>query len=227
MKTISLFFLMMLAFISCSFAQSTNSFDSIFAVVNGHSVTIHQDSARRNCCVTPVHNIVIIDHTINWYMTDTTGIFCGCMCFFDYSVTIDTLDAGDYTVHIWEAYDIPGFDTIYYQGSTIFSINLPAQPIAHTYSSTGTDCHNVVILDASAKREFTHYFSLINRENQITLQAKGTEKINAVRLTDLSGKELFSRKYYSEDKVSVSFPSARGIFFISINGRWHEKIQLR
>lgn len=91
---------------------------SIYAVVYGDMVTLHEDNAGRNCGFSPsLENIVVSENVINWYQTDTVSELYRCLCTFNYQVEIDSLKSGNYTVRVYSVY----FSDTTFMGSTSFS----------------------------------------------------------------------------------------------------------
>lgn len=73
---------------------------TLSTTVNGSSVKLQQDTAWRNCGSDYDQQISIHGDTITWLQVDF-GFSYGCTCFFNYSVTIDSLPDGDYTAMVW------------------------------------------------------------------------------------------------------------------------------
>jgi hypothetical protein len=110
--------------------------------VNGNSVLIKLDSTWRDCGVQYDQQVFFNGDSITWLQFDTV-IGYACICLYSYSVTLDSLSDGNYTVAVyysescWNGTTIYPCDTIY-QGSTSFTINnlLTATPVKKGDSTT-------------------------------------------------------------------------------------------
>ncbi|MGA2822533.1 MAG: T9SS type A sorting domain-containing protein [Bacteroidales bacterium] len=130
MKTIFFIFFLVAASV---FGQPTGTLSTI---VNGNSVVIKLDSAWRNCGSQYEQQIIFNGDSITWLQVDW-GMNYGCECIYNYSVTVDSLNAGNYVAAVYYTYvhnnwiydSITGTgyythipcDTTY-QGSTTFTI---------------------------------------------------------------------------------------------------------
>lgn len=115
---------------------------NIFAIVENDTVTIWDTAAFRNCGALYDMQVVLEYNHITVYEVDT-GAYAYCMCYFDLSVTITSLESGYYTVDV-KTVSLEN-DTIY-QGSTSFSIgnNPGGNFIVSQYQS---ECYNIVDVD--------------------------------------------------------------------------------
>jgi hypothetical protein len=97
--------------------------DSIFATVEGNAVTIWHTNVNRNCGSMYDMQYLLNDYHLFVYEKDT-GAMAFCYCYFDLSLTIDSLSTGNYDVDVYGinfGNDTIADDTVYY-GSTGFSI---------------------------------------------------------------------------------------------------------
>ena len=76
--------------------------DSIIITVSGHNVSVVHADAFYNCCFEITTTVVQVDDVIDIY-EHTSGTPCYCMCYFDVSTTIYGLDAGTYTIKVYDA----------------------------------------------------------------------------------------------------------------------------
>ena len=123
--------------------------DTIYTVVQDDSVTIFHDQTLKNCA-----SLVRMDAYLeNFRMTiieaDTIGPLANCMCYFDLSVKLGPLLAGDYIVDVYET-DVFFEDTIFI-GSTTFTIgnsggirNIP------TLSQHQSECYYLTNVDQTS-----------------------------------------------------------------------------
>jgi hypothetical protein len=93
------------------------------ATVNGHSVLLKDDTAHRNCGSVYVMEISSISaDTLIWIQKDIAGGAI-CDCYFNLSVTIDSLKTGNYFTKVFLT-DTYWMDTCYV-GSLSFTISQP------------------------------------------------------------------------------------------------------
>ncbi len=74
--------------------------DSLFAEVNGNSVTIWHTYSFRNCASSVDLDFQMNDHQITVTEIELNPPMANCICLFDFSISIDELDSGDYTAEI-------------------------------------------------------------------------------------------------------------------------------
>jgi hypothetical protein len=76
--------------------------NTIIITVSGHNVTVVHADAFYNCCFEFTTTVVQVGEVIDIY-EHTSGIPCYCLCYFDVSTTIYGLDAGTYTISVYDA----------------------------------------------------------------------------------------------------------------------------
>lgn len=119
--------------------------DSLYAVVDGNSVTLYNQGAYRNCCA--VYEMILTQEGqhLTW-LQQSAGEICYCICYFDLQVTTGQLEAGSYVTDVYYN-DIPGEDPVYV-GSIDFTIEMPARAdtleVLDFYQS---DCYYLVSVD--------------------------------------------------------------------------------
>jgi hypothetical protein len=211
--------LLIAAMVTCTMVYSQNDVDTIYAVVNGNQVTIHQDDARYNCAFTPIpNNVVLNDHVIDWYKIDTTGQIALCLCYFNYSVNIDSLQPGDYTVNVYSAIISPytSPDSVY-EGSTHFTISGPYQcdNLLELSSYIGP-CHQYDGIRNQNKTDDNYTISQ-NAEG-LSISGRGTDRIGIVKLSNLSGQEVLKNYYDAASSVYISTNSlSKGFYIVTIS----------
>jgi hypothetical protein len=206
------------------FAQD-NEFDTIYPIVSGNQVSIHQDNAYQNCGFRPgLEHITINDSIINWYQVDTIGMFFGCRCWFDYSVNIDSLNPGTYTVFVYSCYNSPSWSDSTYEGSTQFTIEGPqtkCDSILHL-SSTATPCHEYTALKFI--QPVDEQYSIKYNTDKLSVVTKGP-KIIKVILSNLSGQEVIGVKYNSATEIQLSISSLKkGVYIISLFDNYNIRV---
>lgn len=229
MKTLFLFIITNF-FISGLLAQVPS--DTIFSIVNGHQVSIHQNNAYHNCGFSPgLKHVVINDSVVNWYQVDTLYIFYGCMCFFDYSVSIDTLKAGTYIANVYSVYNTPDIHDTSYQGSTSFTIFEQNQcDEAIKLLSTKSDCHQYNAL--KKQFAFEDLFKIHIGQDWFSINSVGLLSIANISLFNLSGQLVLSEKFDFATETRMSTSSlTKGIYILSITDQqkniYYKKIPVR
>jgi hypothetical protein len=70
------------------------------AEVTGDTVTLHNDTAYRNCGAMYQMKTGFIGDTLIWLQVDTGWVF-GCMCHFNLSLTLDSMKTGSYAAKVY------------------------------------------------------------------------------------------------------------------------------
>lgn len=197
------------------FAQNPGSI--FYAVVNGNQVSIHQDNAHHNCGFLPgLENVTITDSIINWYQIDTLGISYGCTCYFDYSVSIDSLNPGNYTVMVYSVFDLSYGTSTIYEGTTSFSIG--GQTTCNNnfqLSSNASECHEYTGLKIDPPMDVSYV--IVHNANGLSIRNKGSGKIIKVVLSNLSGQVVLKNAYSASSEIQLSASSLKkGVYVISI-----------
>ncbi|TSA29974.1 MAG: T9SS C-terminal target domain-containing protein [Bacteroidetes bacterium] len=115
------------------------SLGTLGAEVSGDMVTLFNDTAFRNCGALYSMEITrISDDTLKWFQRDL-GSAAYCLCYFNLSVTVDSLSAGNYTVKAYFQELMSG--EVCYIGSVPFTISEPASYINPTIiDQSQSDC---------------------------------------------------------------------------------------
>jgi len=168
-------------------------------IVNGSSVEIRIDSAWRNCGALYDEQVFFYGQSMTWLQVDH-GWCYGCICLFNYSVTIDSLNSGIYEVVVyytgvsneivydsitgtWVYTHIPCDTT--YLGTTFFTIS-------------NSTFNNPVKVDSSATPcLLTKIISNLNRENSPypnpatdIIHIPLIKNVNEIELTDIMGNQI-------------------------------------
>ena len=141
------------AILVCSVITGFAMSGTVWSEVKDNVACVYHSDANWNCCPDTV--FVITPHP------DTTGIIdiyerdlgtnpCGCMCYFDFSHTLEGLLPGTYTARVWECLgESDEYNTL--AGSTAFKI--PAK-IGSFYTTTDmSQCHDAVWEKPQNERE--------------------------------------------------------------------------
>lgn len=76
--------------------------DNIIITVSGNDITVLHADAFYNCCLTITTEVVQEGYAINLYESES-GDPCYCMCYYDLETTIYDLEAGTYTISVYNA----------------------------------------------------------------------------------------------------------------------------
>ena len=91
-----------LAIGDCSEAPTYPDPNTIIITVSGHNVTVVHVDAFYNCCFEITTTVVQLGEVIDIY-EHTSGLPCYCLCYYDVSTTVYALDAGTYTINVYDA----------------------------------------------------------------------------------------------------------------------------
>ena len=159
MKTIILLISILL------FVFNIYSQEIIYAEASGDTVTINHDNVERNCCALYRMDYKFENpYTINVFEVDT-GDVCYCMCYFNLSLTINRLPAGNYTAYVFHV-ELPsmGEDTIYCGNTTFEIVNGQLNPTK--LSDYQSDCFDLSVKENKNlsieiyPNPFTDYFKI-------------------------------------------------------------------
>ncbi len=198
--------------------------DSIYAVVTGNQVTIHQDDANRNCAFFPnLENLEIDANVIKWYQVDTLGLIAGCDCFFDYSVTIDSLNPGAYDVGVYYVY----MSDTTFEGTTSFTIeNQYSCDSVVELSSYASSCHFVDVKEIPDET-----ITITNTTEVLSITMNSNEKIINASLLNISGQNVYVMSYLSGSEIKIPISTLKsGIYIVSVStnsGQYNRKVVLR
>jgi hypothetical protein len=205
--------------------------------VNGSSVTIRIDSTWRNCGSQYDQQIFFVGNTITWLQVDW-GWTYGCSCLFDYSVSLDSLRNGNYTVVVYFTYvnnpliwDTATGQWVYghipcdttYQGATTFTINNSGTDNPVKVGSYASSCmvgipehHDAGIIQPYPNPTY----DLINIPNF------GTDK--SVELSDVMGHPVKSKVSLSSgNTVTLDLTGLpAGIYYCRNAGKVYKVIKL-
>lgn len=210
------------------FAQSP--YDTIYAFVNGNSVTIHQDNACQNCGFQPMlENIIFInDTTFEWHQIDTIGTFYGCTCFFDYSVSLDSLRPGHYMVNVFSVYDLPEGIYSTFEGTTSFIIEQPIEcDSIIALTSYASLCHEYTGVSEKVINDDLNHYSVISDQTGISIQSNDGRMIEKIVINDLFGRLVYQSAGNPVSMLRVGL--SRGFYLVSIfnSGGYRKTIKTR
>jgi hypothetical protein len=86
----------------CKDAPTHPDPNTVIITVSGHNVTVVHADAFYNCCFEITTTVVQVGEVIDIY-EHTSGLPCYCLCYFDVNTTLYGLDAGTYTISVYDA----------------------------------------------------------------------------------------------------------------------------
>lgn len=191
--------------------------DTAYAIVNGNQVSLHQDNVANNCAFTPIpDNVAINGNLIDWYLVDTIGMIAVCECYFNFSLDIDSLSPGDYTVNLYSAILSPFTPDTSYGGSIHFTITAPHQcDNSFQLASVNGPCHEY---DGIKKHPGNRdQYSISQYPGGLSVAGKGAAKISRVVMSNLSGQEVLTGEYDSLPEIRLSTTAlGKGFYIITI-----------
>ncbi len=115
---------------------------TVWSEVIDNVAFVHHDDAFWNCCPDTVFEIKPHPDTFNIidiYERDLGTHPCDCMCYFDFSHTLEGLASGTYLARVWECYgETDEYNTL--AGTTFFTILAQVGNI--TTVTAMSDCHD-------------------------------------------------------------------------------------
>ncbi|MCX6246618.1 MAG: hypothetical protein NTW10_02690 [Bacteroidetes bacterium] len=231
MKNLFLVFFLITASV---FGQPTGTLSTI---VNGNSVEIKLDSTWRNCGSQYDQQVFFNGDSITWLQVDW-GMCYGCLCPFNYSVTVDSLPEGIYTASVYFTYvqnsqlydSLTGTwyythtpcDTTYQESTTFTILSVSSNPPFKS-NSFASNCLLTSIENHSIN-ENTPYPNPTN--NSISFKAMKSDE--SPELLDIFGHEV---KSYSIERdgdymrLSLTHLSA-GIYYLRYSSKVYKIIRL-
>jgi hypothetical protein len=213
MKTI-LISLVLLPFVSFGQWQCDNVFKGILrADVHGDTVVFKNDTAYRNCWALYKMEVSQSNDTIIWLQSDT-GSVAGCLCYFNVSVTIESLQTGHYFLKAY--FESLEGDTTCFIGLIEFDITKQNTYSSHKIIDQGqSDCFPVSINEAQ-----------INGNQDLIVYPNPTSGFINILTKDNSSKEIYIfdiknnkiSSFQSNEKINTIDVSAflPGMYFIKV-----------
>ena len=126
-------------------------------------------------------------YTVNIFEVDT-GDLCYCMCYFNLSLTINRLPAGNYTVNVYHV-ELPsmGEDTIYCGNTTFEIINGLLNPLK--LSDYQSECFNLTDIEKDKNEVINIYPNPFSEYFKINIRKFQSAKIT---IYDILGKEVIN-----------------------------------
>ncbi len=196
------------------------------AEVNGHSVTLRDDTAWRNCGIRYDMQVSTLKNDTLVWMQKTDGALTNCLCHYNLSVTIDSLRTGLYTAKVYYSSIWPTFTC--YVGSIPFEITDPFTYYSPFKSGQyQSDCFPIVVtqdekaMDNEVLKVFPNptegilnivtelkgisVIRISDIESKIVLEIQTDRVENAVDLTYLPGAMYFVTVWNNDKSLHARF----------------------
>lgn len=87
----------------CKDSPTYSDPDSIEIIVSGNDITVFHFDAFYNCCLTVTTEVAQDGYVINLHEHEFGDDPCYCLCYYDLETTIYDLEAGTYTISVYDA----------------------------------------------------------------------------------------------------------------------------
>ncbi len=214
MKTLIFFFL---AFPLIVMGQCDPSgTGTLSAVVNGNSVILMNDTAERNCGSWYIMEVTeLAGDTLKWVQLEQGG-FALCLCHFNLSVTVDSLEAGTYFVKAYYT-DNPFNDDTCYIGLISFTIaeqnNFNNFTLSNNYQS---DCFTVGIENKPEPETTTLLITPNPAREKITVISGTPLNNNILSIFNVCGKKVLEKRLFKEEKTINISTLPCGVYFVRV-----------
>ena len=186
--------------------------------VQGDTVILCQDTALRNCGALYQMKTWLAGDVLYWYQTDT-GVTFGCLCFFNLSVSVDSLNPGNYTARAYYTqypdWGPPFPDTVY-AGSVGFTVTKPGNyAIPGWVGQEQSDCFELNPLEvAEMSREGVSVYP--NPAAEFLSVTLLNDEATEAEIMDMRGKRLIFAKPCSRDFCWDVSPLQSGLYILKV-----------
>ncbi len=215
---------------------SENTFaqlDSIYANVQGDTVTIWHNQTFRNCASRFLIEYEINDFQIKILEVDTVGPIANCLCYYDLSIGIGHLPTGKYTVEIFGT-DTLVIDTTYL-GSTSFEIVNSVSNQAFKFYQSQSDCYELTSVTNKSKvlpddyELLSVYPNPFNPETNIEFYLSKRTQVK-IAIYDNNGRELETllSKEFDKGNHRIIWDAKKyssGVYYVTMSIRNKTKTQ--
>jgi hypothetical protein len=199
------------------------------ATVTGNSVTLAEDTAMRNCGALYTMQAWLKGDTLYWYQIDTGESFA-CSCWFNLSLTVDSLQPGHYTTKVFYT-EFPDWPPPY--PITVYSGLVPFEITEQNASQS------IQLMDAFQSECFTNSVQVSENESVLAVSVfpnpvqevlhlkRMPPEQKSIALYDLQGRRLYhiNTNQTSMEIDVINFEN--GIYLLTIeNGTRKEYIKV-
>jgi hypothetical protein len=169
------------------------TFEFLNAEVNGDSVVLKDNMAERNCGARYSMEIFNLNNnTLIWLQRDTGETYV-CLCYFNLSVTIDSLKAGSYTAMVY--YTQAGGSDSSYIGSVSFTITEPNTCLSQSIQNQNQSPCIVTGIPSDNKPIDTALKIYPNpAKDKITIETSGKSIETYLSVVNSEGQQLITRQ---------------------------------
>jgi hypothetical protein len=188
------------------------------AEVNGNSVTLRNDSVQRNCASYYAMEVIQLEgDTLAWYQLDLVGWIAYCMCNYDLSVTLDSLNPGNYFVKtFFTDFPYPEGDTIYIG---LISFTITGQNSFAGFTQTNeyqSMCYSVGMEEEKQTSNINFSFSPNPVKDKITISSPSLTENTHLSIFNVSGEKVMERELnHNETQIDIS-ALPRGVYFVKL-----------
>ena len=168
-------------------------FEFLSAEVNGDSVVLKDNLAERNCGARYSMEIFSLDNnTLVWLQRDTGETYV-CLCYFNLSVTIDSLKTGSYSAMVY--FTQAGGSDSSYVGSVSFTITE-----SNSYLSPSIQNQNqspCIVSGISSDNKSTDVALKIYpnpAKDKLTIETSGKSIETYLKIVNIEGQEIITRQ---------------------------------
>jgi hypothetical protein len=215
MKTLALALLLIPVTILAQWCPNANDLGTLGVEVYGNSAILKNDTVCRNCG--SMYEMIIYQlagDTLGWHQ-DEQGGFALCDCTFDLSVTLDSLNPGNY--YIKTSYESAYSGDTVYIGLISFTITeqnfFVSYGVADVYQS---DCYTVGINSQDQQLNTNIKVSPNPAKDNITISSPAITGDTQLSIFNVNGEKVIERQLtYNETQINIS-ALPRGVYFVRL-----------
>jgi len=195
-----------------------NPYGMLKAEVYGNSVVLKNDSVYRNCaCWYSMEVVQLEGDTLAWYEWEQSTTYAYCECHFNLSVTMDSLNPGNYFVKTYFT-DVP-----YPDGDTIYigliSFTIAEQNSFNSYSfSNGfqSNCYNwfTGVGNQNIIRRLSVY--PIPATDKLIISTLALENNTLLSIFNVNGEKLIERQLQENETQIIISALPSGVYFLRL-----------
>jgi hypothetical protein len=194
------------------------SYGTLKAEVNGSSVVLKNDTITRNCAVNYLMEVTQIEgDTLVWFELEQSVMGEMCTCNFNLSVTLDSLEAGDYYAKTYfTKMPFPIGDTCYI-GLISFTIteqnSFNGFVVTNSYQS---DCFTVGVPTQDQPDNDKMIFNPNPSKDKITISSSAITGNTQLSIFNVNGEKVIEMQLtYTETQIDIS-TLPRGVYFVKL-----------
>ena len=192
MKAIIIFLFVMFPFLVKG-QSNESTFEFLSAEVNGDSVVLKDTLAERNCGARYSMEIFSLDNnTLVWLQRDTGETYV-CLCYFNLSVTIDSLKTGSYSAMVY--FTQAGGSDSSYVGSVSFTITESNSYLSPSIQNQNqSPCIVSGISSDNKSKDVALKIYPNPAKDKITIETSGKSIETYLSVVNIEGQQLITRQ---------------------------------